>query len=138
LPYPQADEAKQKEARALRSLRAVAIDLRGDAAALPITFPLLPAPSKVFTARVRVGRRFAALQAAEAVRAYASGLGGALPAILAHVKEVPVPLDPATGKPFRYGVKDGVDTLSAPDLPEDSPSSNKVHFELTMRKVATE
>jgi hypothetical protein len=71
------------------------------------------------------------------VRAYAAGHDRALPAALTAVKEVPGPPDPVTGKPFQYAVKDGVATLSAPDLPEDSPSSNTVHFELTMRKVVT-
>jgi hypothetical protein len=132
--YPQAFEGMQKEDRALRNLRAEAIDPRSDAAALPIAPLLLPAVSKVFKARVRVDRRIAGLRAVEAVRAYAAGHDGKLPATLADVKEVPVPLDPATGKPFRYAVKDGVATLSAADLPEDPPGSNKVHFELTMQK----
>jgi hypothetical protein len=42
---------------------------------------------------------------------------GKLPHSLDEVKIVPLPIDPMTGKPFEYLLKDGVATLSSPKAP---------------------
>jgi hypothetical protein len=53
-------------------------------------------------AQMRLDRQLDALRTIEAIRLYAASHGGKLPASLAEITEVPVPLDPATGKPFEY------------------------------------
>ena len=73
-----------------------------DGPAVPLAKPLLPAVKKVFGARTRIERRVAALRCVEAVRLYAAGHDGKLPASLNDVKDVPIPDDPLTGKPFGY------------------------------------
>jgi hypothetical protein len=106
-----------------------------DAPALPLAALLLPAVQKVFTARARTDRRFAALRCVEAVRLYAAAHGGKLPASLADVKEVPVPDDPVTGKPFAYRVREGVATLEGP--PPDGEQAyvgNTLKYELVVEK----
>ena len=70
--------------------------------AVPLATLLLPAVKKVFAARTRIDRRVAALRCVEAVRLYAAAHDGKLPASLDDIKDVPVPDDPVTGKPFGY------------------------------------
>jgi hypothetical protein len=57
-------------------------------------------------------RQLAALTAVEALRSYAAMNAGRLPERLDQVTDTPVPMNPATGKPFEYRVADGVATLS--------------------------
>ena len=52
--------------------------------------------------RTRMDRRVAALRCVEAVRLYAAAHDGKLPASLDDVTDVPIPMDPVTGKPFGY------------------------------------
>ena len=73
-----------------------------DGPALPLARLFLPAVKKVFAARTRIDRRVAALRCVEAVRLYAAGHDGKLPASLDDIKDVPIPADPVTGKPFGY------------------------------------
>src|SRR5271157_861402 len=66
-------------------------------------------------AQMKLDRRVAALRVVEAIRLYAASHGGKLPEELNQVTEVPVPEDPATGKPFEYR-RDGAAAVLA--LPE--------------------
>ena len=66
------------------------------------------------SAQVRVDRRVAVLRTIEAIRLYASAHEGKLPESLGQITEVPVPDDPATGKPFEYH-HDGEAALLAAD-----------------------
>jgi hypothetical protein len=97
---------------------------------------LMPALQKVFAARARLDRKFAALRCVETVRLYAAAHGGKLPPALADVKEVPVPDDPMTGKPFEYKVTgDGKATLVGP--PPDDLKKNAAYvlkYELTLKR----
>ena len=68
---------------------------------LPITSLLMPAVAAVRHAEMRSARNPAALQAIEAIRMHAAATGK-LPASLAQIDIVPVPLNPATGQPFVY------------------------------------
>ena len=97
--------------------------------------PLMPALQKVFAARTRLDRKFAALRCVEAVRLYAAAHGGKLPPALGDVKEVPVPNDPMTGKPFEYKVTgDGKATLVGPP-PDDLKkiTAYVLKYELTLK-----
>src|SRR5262249_44669151 len=57
---------------------------------------------RIYFARARTERKFAALRCLEAIRLYAVRHDGKLPMRLDQIKEVPVPVDPFTGKPFEY------------------------------------
>jgi hypothetical protein len=76
----------------------------------------LPAIPKVIVANNRLDRKIAALRIIEALRLYAAGHDGQLPEKLSDITEVPVPLDPGTGKPFEYQREKDTATLIAPPL----------------------
>jgi hypothetical protein len=66
--------------------------------------------------RARVERKINALRCVEAVRAYAATHDGKLPASLEDVKDLPIPVDPVTGKLFRYTRDRDTATLDAPEV----------------------
>jgi hypothetical protein len=78
---------------------------------------LLPAINSVYVVPVRLQRRFCVVQYVEAIRLYAADHEGALPASLEAITEVPLPVDPATGKPLTYKLDGSTATLSAPGPP---------------------
>jgi hypothetical protein len=96
---------------------------------------LMPAMQKVFAARTRLDRKFAALRCVEAVRLYAAAHGGRLPPTLGAIKEVPVPDDPFTGKPFEYRVDGDKATLTGP-APDDLKKNVAyvLKYELTIKR----
>lgn len=95
----------------------------------------LPAIDKVVAASVRLERRVAALRCIEAIRLYAAAHDGKPPASLDAVAEVPIPLDPMTGKAFAYRVSGDRATLSAPaPQGEQAAAHNTLHYELTLRR----
>jgi hypothetical protein len=71
---------------------------------------LAPTVLKVHEAGARIDRYLAGLRCAEAVRLYAAAHEGKLPAKLADVTEVPLPIDPETGKGFEAFYKADGDT----------------------------
>jgi hypothetical protein len=73
---------------------------------------LLPAVHSAMAAEVRLQSKFAAIQTIEALRMHAAAHDGQLPKSLEDVTIVPVPLNPATDKPFPYELKAGVATLT--------------------------
>lgn len=101
---------------------------------LGVTFQLIPAIEKVFTAPVRVERKIAALRCVEAIRLHMIAHGGKLPAKLNDVTEVPIPLDPYTGQAFVYKLDGDMATLSGPPPAGEMPyAGNQVHYVLTAR-----
>ena len=96
---------------------------------------LLPGYHRVFAARALGDRRFAALRCVEAIRLYAAAHGGQLPPELAAVREVPVPDDTVTGKPFHYRVNGERATLHAPPPDGEKPvRGNTLTYELTLKR----
>jgi hypothetical protein len=81
-----------------------------------------------------VDQRIALLRHVEALRLYAAEHDGALPAKLSDVL-VPLPVDPFTGKPFRYEVTGNTAHLRGTPPPglEKEPPFN-VHYEVTLQK----
>ena len=94
---------------------------------------MLPAASKVKQAHARLAQRLASVRIIEAIRLYAAAHDGKLPDSLDRI-EVPLPVDPITGKAFHYEVKDGTAILhgTPPAGMEKSPAY--VRYEITIRK----
>jgi hypothetical protein len=91
----------------------------------------IAAVMKLKNAMVRLDQRIAYLQIMEALRLHAFR-SGALPATLAELK-LPLPLDPVTGKPFEYTVKDGVATLHGENPMAGNPRTNR-YYEISLKK----
>jgi hypothetical protein len=70
----------------------------------------LPIRGKVQQAQARVQQRIGLLRCVEALRMYAATHDGRLPARLKDI-EVPVPIDPITGRPFRYELRGDTATV---------------------------
>jgi hypothetical protein len=127
LPYWQAyrgvEQANQQIRKAKENLQGV-----------PFT-SVLPALSKVTAATARLDRRIAALRCIEAIRLHAAAHGGQLPATLADITEVPVPIDPTTGQAFHYQLDGGKAVLEGGLLPgfENIPSYT-LRYELTLKR----
>ena len=79
---------------------------------------VLPAVGGVKVHEARSSRQLAALQIIEALRAFAAQSGGKLPASLVEIKDVPIPLNPVTGKMFPYRLENQTAILVA-DGPAD-------------------
>jgi hypothetical protein len=95
---------------------------------------LVPALVKVRRAQGRLEQRIALLRHVEALRLYAADHDGRLPETLAEVS-VPLPVDPFTGKPFRYELQEGIGHLrgSPPPGGEKQPGYN-IHYVITVQK----
>ncbi len=94
---------------------------------------LLPALDKTWMAQMRSERDFARIRCAEALRLYAKSHEGKSPAKWSDITEVPLPLDPLTGKGFDdfYQVKDGRGILEIPTPPPPGmPASLGRRYEL--------
>jgi len=94
----------------------------------------VPVVDKVLRVRGRLDQRIGLLRHVEALRLYAAEHNGKLPANLSEIS-VPLPVDPFTGKPFRFEVAGNAAHLrgTAPSGMEKDPSYN-VHYELIVRK----
>ncbi len=106
-----------------------------DGSAVPITQRYLRSTALVFAAFARIDRRIAALRCVEAVRLYAAVHDGKLPAALGDVKDVPIPDDPVTGKPFGYrrvGDRAFLSSTPFPDQPADN--ANTPTYELMFQR----
>jgi len=139
LPYWQARPGLEKSMDAVREDKIKA----GDLERIPLAAYLLPAMQRVFLASSQLDRKLAALRCIEAIRLYAAGHDGKLPAALNEITEVPLPIDPVTGKDFEYKMADGKAVLSAPpppgepSRPGDSSKQrpgNYLKYELTLAK----
>jgi hypothetical protein len=133
-PFWESRPALEAREQELKQQRFMTL-LRNDAPALPFAGFLLPALVKVSGAGVRIDRRIALLRCVEGVRLYAAEHDGKLPASLAEVKGVPLPIDPATGKAFHYEVKGASARLSAP--PQDGKTNlffSAPSYDLILRK----
>src|SRR5262249_26616853 len=93
---------------------------------------LLPAVGRVMMAQHRMDRKLGALRIVEAIRLHAAKHVGKLPARLDLIDEVPIPLDPFTGKAFEYQVKGTTAYLSAPPpAGEQAHEGNAIRLEIT-------
>jgi hypothetical protein len=108
---------------------------RGSEEGLPFASMLLPAIAKVYFAQVRTDRRIAALRCVEAIRLYAAAHDGRLPERLSDITEVPLPIDPLTGKEFEYRTSGAQATLYGPaPAGEVAAPHNTINYELTLQR----
>ena len=102
------------------------------AEAMALASSLMPALENVMFSQARTERRLAMLRVVEALRLYAAH-DGKLPARLEDIHDVPIPIDPVTGKSFEYSVTDGRGILYAPPPAGQAASDrNAVRYELTL------
>jgi len=96
---------------------------------------VLPAIRSAYVVPARVDRRLDVAQTIEAIRLYAASHQGSLPPNLEAITDAPVPMDPATGKPFSYKVDGSTATLTAPAPPgfEHVPQY-KINYELKLAR----
>jgi hypothetical protein len=130
LPYWQARPGMEQAERELRHAKAT-----GPGNGTVLATLLIPAALKVQQASARTDRRIAALRCIEALRLHAAAHDGKLPGRLDAVTEVPVPLDPMTGRPFEYTVEGERVILYAPP-PGQEPAGphNALRYELTLAR----
>jgi hypothetical protein len=96
---------------------------------------LVPAVGKIFAARARLQRKVDILRCVEAIRAYAAAHDGGLPATLDAIKDVPIPIDPVTGKAFAYTIKGETATLAAPAITRENKATFvEVAYEIAIKR----
>ncbi len=79
-------------------------------------------------------QRIALLRHVEALRLYAAEHDGTLPAKLSDVS-VPLPVDPFTGKPFRYEVTGNTAHLrGTPPAGLEKETGFNIHYEVILQK----
>jgi hypothetical protein len=74
---------------------------------IPIAGLLMPAVRSAIFATARLDRDVAALRTIEGLRAYAASHNGRWPTQFQDVQQTPIPLDPITGQPFPFEVREG-------------------------------
>jgi hypothetical protein len=129
LPYPialplldQADQLLKEEV------------VRSGSPGMSLAGMVMPAIRQVWFSQVRTDRNIAMLRVVEALRLHAA-VRGSLPGKLADVTEVPVPLNPVTGKAFDYRKEGDTAVLTDPPQGADPRSiSNALRYEITLRK----
>jgi hypothetical protein len=92
----------------------------------------VPAITTVKRAQARTEQRIGYMKILEGIRLHALNNGGFLPATLAEIK-LPLPLDPATGKPYEYSVEKGVATLHGENLYPGTEMLNR-YYEIRISK----
>jgi hypothetical protein len=95
---------------------------------------LLPTMQGARRAQGRTDQLIGLLRHVEALRLYAAEHDGTLPAKLSDVP-VPLPVDPFTGKPFRYELAgDTAHLCGQPPAGEEENADFNLHYEVTLRK----
>ncbi len=121
VPYPKSHEGVR------RADEQITESVREGREILPLAAIFLPAMSAARRADIRCDRQIAALRVIEALRLYAAGHDGKLPRDLDQIREVPIPNDPVTGRPFAYQLRRDTAILEGPPL-----SGKPFRFEIKM------
>jgi len=95
---------------------------------------LVPSTYNVHRARARLDQRIALLRTVEVLRLHAAERNDTLPAKLSEVS-VPLPVDPFTGKPFRYDLAGATAHLrGSPPTGEEKNASFNMHYEVMLQQ----
>lgn len=129
VPYWQAKAGLDQAADELRSYSK---SLRNKMLGFPFAM-LMPALHRVHFIQARTQRRIAALCCVETIRMYVAENDGKLPRSLQEITQVPIPVDPMTGKDFSYRMEDGSAILEGPAPKGQSPKDG-FRYEITVRK----
>jgi hypothetical protein len=132
LPYHQALVGLRKSEEKLKRERYFA-PAGQSREIIPLAALLLPGVSQAQRAGARLDSRIRGLQVLEAIRMHAAGHDGKLPETLADIRQVPVPVNPATGQPYPYHFAADKAVLEIPALPGD-PVRVGWRFEITVRR----
>jgi hypothetical protein len=124
VPYWQAIDGLQAMEEAFRQAR--------ERAPYNPLYAAIPASTRVCISFARLDRQIALLQAAEALRAHAAAHAGRFPASLDEIKDLPVPIDPTTGKAFIYK-SDGTTASLESAAPRGSQPRDAVKIEMSIR-----
>jgi hypothetical protein len=96
-------------------------------------FAFAPALRTARQQQVALDRRISALRCLEAIRLHAASHHGRLPATLDEI-QVPIPVDPMTGKAFAYRTDGDQAVLASPKLAGEPPDrAVSVRYEITMK-----
>jgi hypothetical protein len=107
---------------------------REDRELLPLVTLLLPALQATREAEVRLDREVASLRVIEALRMYAAAHDGKLPDRLEEINEVPVPNNPATGKPFVYRLENATAILKLPISDRVASGISRYEIQIASKK----
>jgi hypothetical protein len=132
VPYWEASAGLAKVNQQLREAKVKAGGMQGIHTTLATL--LLPAIDKVMQASARLDRRIAALRCIEAIRLHAAAHEGKLPARLGDITEVPVPVDPMTGKEFEYTVAGDKAMLHGPATDPGKSPHLSLKYELSLQR----
>jgi len=130
--YVPFDEAREGMKRARAELDQSQEELRE---VLPLANAMLPPLMACRNAVVRTERNLAAMRVIEALRLHAHENGGKLPERLEDVTVVPVPPNPATGKPFSYRLENDTAIL---ELPKSDGVYFSYRYEIKIRPPGEE
>jgi hypothetical protein len=125
LPYWQAQEGLAAFERDLKSA--------GKREVIPLSAPYLPNLRAAMFALASTERQLAALRCIEALRLYAAAHAGKLPASLADIREVPIPINPVTGRVFPYRLEGETAVLDADGGP-DGVEFSRTQYRITVAK----
>ena len=128
IPYWQAKSGLDQAADELKSYKN---SIRDQMLGFPFVM-LMPALTRVHFHQARMQRRIAALCCVEAIRMYAAENDGKLPSRLQQITQVPVPIDPITGKDFPYRMENGIAILEGP-APKGERTKDGFRYEITVR-----
>lgn len=128
LPHWEGQKLDQEAVQFLKRARALLGNDHREI--IPIALPLLPAIDAARNAQVRLQRDVAAMQVIEALRMHAAENDDRLPESLSEITQVPVPLNPATGKDFEYRLEGETGVISLP--PSDGIYGFNRRFEITI------
>jgi hypothetical protein len=120
-PYGDASRAHEASDRFARQETQPFVEFLSPLAAVP------------FQPVLRMQRQLEALRALEALRLYAARHGNRWPARLSDITEVPVPLNPQTGKEFPYHLEGEAAVLEMPPPPGYRAADFGKRYVLTIR-----
>ncbi len=96
-----------------------------------IFFRFLALSYRPYFVATNLDRQIAALRCIEAIRMYAANHNNKLPSSLNDITEVPLPIDPVTGRPFIYSAQENKAALEAPAPPGEKADTGK-RYEITL------